>query len=486
MINIPQNQQEFEARYETLPCKQKLSLKLLLLGFSDLESARLNFIFYTEEIALILISLCQEEIALLFNQMSQEQRQQIEKRLHNPEIIRRLHNLRKEIDPEVLKKVKQRVRQNIHYSGKHFGFNNSDKREKLVALFWKYKSELVSSSRLTEYGLNFLPFIRNIPMEQRYIKNILELGSLVRIRSPRLMGKTCLLTNILKQLKSYNQYKIVYFSFKHCDSSVLCDYKNLMQYFLASLLKKLNLEQKLIEKWENVLPPNENITILFEEFLSVFTEDLIIVLDDLDIVFRQPYDQDFCGTLRDFFNNSRSPENHKYQLWKKLHLILSHSTEIYATLNKNNSPLANVGTIIAIQTFNSQEIKELSKQYDLTLKEKEIEALSSLIGGHPYLVTLTFKYLKNYPEATLENIIESSKHKQKIYANHLQGLLGIVKQSQELVQAYGRILRATNPIKLDPIITWKLYGLGLTKMDESMSSSYCFCDLYYQYFKENL
>ncbi|MDJ0658544.1 MAG: AAA-like domain-containing protein [Crocosphaera sp.] len=526
MNSIPKTQPEFDARYETLPYKRKLALRPFLLGFDDSENAQLDLSFYPEKIFLILVSLCKEEITLLFHEMSKEQSEQIQRKLNDTDIIKGLPTLRKKPEEDSLKSAKSRIRKNISMSAEHFGFRDPKFgkkdpyiREKLVQLFWQYKSELVDSSMLTRYGLDFVPSVRNFINEEKYENYIKEPGSLVRIRSPRLMGKTFLINNLLKRFKGNQQYRIVYFTFNSCDSSVMFDYQTLMKYFCQSLIKKMiediedeideikekqiNLNQSFtediealttlinklkprIDKWEDLLPPNQNMTILLEKLLSLSPENFILVLDDLDKIFELPYCDEFCDLLRYLFQESkRMLEENKPTLWYKSHLIIAHSTESYANGNIDHSPLGNVGKTIKIKPFTSQEVKTLSKDYGLTLKDKENEALYDLISGHPYLVTLTFNYLKNYPEETLKDIIESACHQGSIYSSYLRGLLVMLKQSEDLINTYDKVVNSSTSIKIDDNITWKLDSLGLIKQDNNNRVTY-FCDLYHRYFKDNL
>lgn len=492
MINIPESKPEFYARYETLPYKQKLVLKLFLLGFDDPESARLDLTFEAEQIALILISLCPEEISLLFNFMSKEQSEQIQRKLNNQDIIERLPMLRENPERNYLKPAKDRIRKSISNAGEHFGFRdlnvnqkNYYVRENLVTLFWQYKSELVNSSRLTEYGLDFLPSVRNFVNEEKWENYIKEPGSLVRIRSPRLMGKTFLINNLLRRLQGNQQYKIVYFTFNSCDSSVLFDYQTLIKFFSESLIEKMGLNHSIMEEWDEILNSlNQNMTILLEKCLSLMPENLILVLDDFHKIYELPYYQDFCSLLRGFFDNSRCPQEKIHHLWEKLHLVIAHSTDIYATLDINISPLANLGEIIHLEPFTIDEIRSLSKQYNLAFKESEFRDLYNLINGHPYLVTLTFNHLKNHPEETLKDIIKSACHQKSIYSSYLRGLLAMLKQSENLINDYGKIIGSTTRININDNIIWKLDSLGLIKEDKTNKITY-FCDLYRRYFQEN-
>ncbi|MGK7957510.1 MAG: AAA-like domain-containing protein [Crocosphaera sp.] len=510
MNSIPKTQPEFDARYETLTYKRKLALRPFLLGFDDSENARLDLTFHPEQIFLILVSLCKEEMTLLFHEMSQEQSEQIQRKLNDEDIIKGLPKLKTKPEQDSLKSAKLRIRKNISNSAEHFGFRDSGFskkdpyiREKLVQLFWQYKSELVDSSMLTRYGLDFMPSVRNFIDEEKYENYIKEPGSLVRIRSPRLMGKTFLINNLLKRFKGNQQYRIVYFTFKSYDSSIFLNYQTLITYFCKSLIEKIknqiideiDLNQFLIDKLNSLMKEeavgyfpsyNENMVILLEDLLSLLPENLILVLDDLDKIFELPYCDDFCDLWRSLFQESkRMLEENKPTLWYKSHLIIAHSTESYANGNIDHSPLGNVGKTIKIKPFTNQEVKTLSKDYGLTLKDKDNEALYHLISGHPYLVTLTFNHLRNHPEETLKDIIESACHKESIYSSYLRGLLVILKQSEKLINTYGKVVNSSISINTDNNITWKLDSLGLIKQDSNNKVTY-FCDLYHRYFKENL
>lgn len=49
-----------------------------------------------------------------------------------------------------------------------------------------------------------------------------------------------------------------------------------------------------------------------------------------------------------------------------MRLVVIHSTEVYVTLQLNQSPFSNVGFPIELPNFNSEQVQELAKRYGLT------------------------------------------------------------------------------------------------------------------------
>jgi len=102
-----------------------------------------------------------------------------------------------------------------------------------------------------------------------------------------------------------------------------------------------------------------------------------------------------------------------------------------------------------------------------------------LLGGHPYLLQETLGNLKSQ-EITLEEILTLAPTEQGIFSHHLREQLECLQDDPQLAEAYRRVIRANEPVQLNPEITFKLHSLGLVKIvrNDCVTS----CDLYRQYF----
>lgn len=85
-------------------------------------------------------------------------------------------------------------------------------------------------------------------------------------------------------------------------------------------------------------------------------------LDNFDRIFPYAAVADAVFALLRFWNE----EAKRSEIWKKLRLVVAHSTDIYAypQLDINRSPF-NVGLAIEIPEFTLAEMQELAKYYNL-------------------------------------------------------------------------------------------------------------------------
>ncbi|MFZ9549981.1 MAG: AAA-like domain-containing protein [Bacteroidia bacterium] len=78
---------------------------------------------------------------------------------------------------------------------------------------------------------------------------------------------------------------------------------------------------------------------------------LIIALDNVDLLFEsETCRNDFCKLLRSWNDQTKDINS---DIWRKLGLIVVHSTEVYHTWDINSSPLSGIGETIDLKEFNS-------------------------------------------------------------------------------------------------------------------------------------
>jgi AAA-like domain len=233
------------------------------------------------------------------------------------------------------------------------------------------------SPNVIESAIDRFEIVRE-PQETRCYQTILQPGSLLRIKAPQYMGKTRMLNRVLKRVKN-NDYQIVVLNFQdNLDSTAYNNLEQFLKAFCASVSHRLKLPDHLLDEYwrNNNRIPNEKTTVYFET--HIFTQinsPLILVLEDIDRVFEHPLATDFCGLLRGWHGEAQRDE-----LWQKLRLVIVHSTDVYASLDINSSPLANVGETVTLDEFTPQQVKNLARQYELDWNSDAIEQLIALDG----------------------------------------------------------------------------------------------------------
>lgn len=387
------------------------------------------------------------------------------------------------------------VRSHISNICELFGFKNEPperfrQRHQLIPLFAKYKPELVSdnlkatceSSPDNSEQVKFYYVERDC--EQKCYDEILENGALIRIKAPQKMGKTLLVDKILARA-SQEGYKTALLSFEEADSEVLGDYRKLLQWLCVTLGDLLELENKLVEYWDDSLGIQRNVTKYLERYLfKDFSQPLVLVLEKVDLVFEQAsFNVDFCRLLRSW-SDAAIGSDRRSAIWKKIRLIVVHATEVYSSLDINSSPLAGVGLTVSLPDFTLEEVQQLARQYRHNwLSTEEIQQLMEMFGGYPYMVQTAFAYLQT-PQSSLTKLLEISPTEESPFINQLRELLGKLKVCPDLANLYREIVTKNQPMILETHQTFKLESMGLVRVEHND----CFprCDLYRKYFSVRL
>ena len=205
---------------------------------------------------------------------------------------------------------------------------------------------------------------------------------------------------------------------------------------------------------------------------------MVLALDEVDRLF--PYDtiiEDFFGMLRSWHEKGKISA-----IWKNLRLIMAHSTEVYISLNLNQSPF-NAGVPVELLEFDTKQIHNLAQLHQLDWKAVEIAKLINILGGHPYLIRLAM-YHVSCSQIDLEELLNNADKEAGIYSNHLRRHLEILQQKQSLAESFKQVVTANEPIELNPMQIYQLYSMGLVKLQDNWVIPRC--NLYREYFSRVL
>ncbi|MBF2019572.1 MAG: AAA-like domain-containing protein [Hydrococcus sp. C42_A2020_068] len=316
-------------------------------------------------------------------------------------------------------------------------------------------------------------YIERAPIEFNCYKAILQPGALIRIKAPRQMGKTSLMSRIL-DYASKERCQTVPINFQLADKGLFQDLDRFLQWFCANVSLGAQLPNCLSQFWDELFGSKISCKLYFEQYLlAKLNRPLVLGLDNIDWLFQYPeLADDFFGLLRAWHEEAKNRE-----IWKKLRLVVVHSTEVYIPLNVNQSPF-NVGLPIELPEFTPEEVLDLAKRYGLNWSTQEVEQLMALVGGQPYLVRLALYYLGR-KEVALEQILSSPT---SIYSDRLQRQLWNLQSKQSgLAEAFARVVMAGEPVELDLIDAFKLQSLGLVRLQGGRATPSC--KLYAQYFR---
>ncbi len=321
-------------------------------------------------------------------------------------------------------------------------------------------------------------YVERPPIESRCYEQIERPGSLIRIKAPRQMGKTSLMARILHHADSQGCLK-VQLSFQLADGKIFTDLDQFLRWFCSSVGRRLKLPNKLADFWDDVFGSKDNCTAYFEEYLlAEINTPLALGLDEVDLIFQhREIASDFFGLLRAWHEEAKSRD-----IWKRLRLVLVHSTEIYIPLNINQSPF-NVGLPIELPEFSLEQVIDLAYRHGLNWSAAEAQQLISMVGGHPYLVRVGLYSIARH-EMTLTQLLQVAPTEAGPYGDHLRRHLWNLEQRPELVEAVKRVIAATSPVRLEPVQAFQLHSMGLMQLQGNDVVPRC--NLYRQYFEERL
>ncbi len=304
-------------------------------------------------------------------------------------------------------------------------------------------------------------------------------AALIRIKAPKLMGKTSLARRIIAQGVKQN-YQAVYLDFGSVNKEVITNLDKFLRWLCSKVSLELDLENQVDTAWNtSFLGSNDNCTAYFKKYiLKQINSPLVLVLDEVDRLF--PYSEvveDFLGMLRSWHEKGKID-----QVWKQLRLVLAHSTEVYIPLDYHQSPF-NAGVPVELEEFNCQQVEDLATKHGIDSQDSLLKELRRMLGGHPYLLRLAM-YDIAAGKTTFPDLLQSATTEAGIYRNHLRYLLDILRTAPDLVKALQRVVNSTAGVELDSMEIYKLHSLGLVIRENNHVTPRC--QLYRDYFSRVL
>ncbi|NEO54699.1 MAG: hypothetical protein F6K54_17410 [Okeania sp. SIO3B5] len=324
-------------------------------------------------------------------------------------------------------------------------------------------------------------------IEQRVYRSLLFTDCILRIKAPKNMGKTMLIDQVLEQLKAKENYRIVSISFRDADNSHLSELNKLLCWLYTNVSDGLKDKLKFLHQlseWDNstkIFGSKKTCTNYFEQYvLRKINQPLVLCLDNLELLFlNENICQEFLGMLRSW--NDKSSRNSP---WQKLRLVLSYAPNTDIKINPNQSPF-NIGTVIELPEFTVEQVQQFAEIYQLNWDDFQVRELMNMVGGHPYLLELTFRSLQTFNDMTLEEVLETAPTKDGIYHSpHLQEYLAILKQHLDLAKVFLSIIKGEYLGEMESHGIKTLMNLGLVKYQDG--KVLVRCELYRLYFENYL
>ncbi|MEH2440411.1 AAA-like domain-containing protein [Nostoc sp.] len=324
-------------------------------------------------------------------------------------------------------------------------------------------------------------YVERPPIELDCYQEILQPGALIRIKAPRQMGKTSLMSRIIECAREQG-YQAMSLSLQRADSVLFTNLEQFLRWFCEQVGRRLKRLNQLEAYWSGSGIKDRCNTYFEECLLEEIDSPLVLGLDEVDLLFsHREVADDFFGLLRSWYESARYGD-FSSERWEKLRLVIVHSTEVYVPLNRNQSPF-NVGKNVELPEFNSVQVQDLVRRYGLEWRETQIEKLMALVGGYPYLVQKTLYHLRRQ-DVCLEQLVQTAPTEAGIYAGHLRQHLWTLKKYPPLAEAFLKVLIKNKSVELDTEAAFKLESMGLVKRHGNEWIARC--DLYRSYFRDHL
>ena len=321
-------------------------------------------------------------------------------------------------------------------------------------------------------------YIERPDIESRCYEAIMNPPTLIRVKAPWQMGKTSLMKRIL-HYASQQGYRTVSVSFQLADSTVFTDLDRFLQWFCAIVSLELQLPDRLADYWRSIFGSKVSCKSYFERYILANTpEPLVLGLDEVDRMLQFPeLSADFFGLLRAWYEEARNRE-----IWRKLRLVVIHSTEVYVPMEINQSPF-NVGVPIELSELNQTQVKELVQRHSLYWSDSQVKQLMDMVGGHPYLLQIALYNIAR-GVMTLEQLLQVAPTEKGPYADHLSYYLHNLLEKTDLIAALKQVVITNSPVQLESKQGFKLHSMGLVHLQGNEATPRC--DLYRLYFRVRL
>ena len=307
---------------------------------------------------------------------------------------------------------------------------------------------------------------------------VVKPGALIRVKAARQMGKSSLMTRILDR-GAQQGYRSVPIFFQEADGEIFGNLDSFLQWFCGIVAEELDLPLDVETFWERGrLGSKRKCTNFFQKYvLPEIKTSLVLGLDEVDLIFQHlGIAQDFFALLRTWHERGKNQS-----IWQGLRLVIVHSREVYIPLDMHQSPF-NVGVPIDLTEFTSVQIGGLAEQHGLSLIEKDIDDLMTMLGGHPYLVRVALYEIAR-GRSTLAQLLEIAPTEEGPFADHLRRHLRNLRDSDDLISAIEQVINSAEPVAIGDA-AFQLRSMGLIKLQQNAAMP--LCNLYRQYFQQRL
>jgi hypothetical protein len=330
-----------------------------------------------------------------------------------------------------------------------------------------------------DYQTYIKDYVKRPPLEENCLKVLQQEQSLLRIRAPHNSGKTRLVNWLVHHLKQDN-YQPVIIDCEEEKATIDLSCEDLLLSICRTITQELKINESLLDKfWSRPGTPAHKTRRYLEEYvLQPSANPLVFVFEKFDTILEtETIGNEICGILRSW-HERRSPP------WRKLRLIIIHSTEFYSNYDFYASPLIGVGYVASLSDFNAEQVLSFAQVNGINWTLSDVNKVMNLVGGNPYLIKLILVKLQE--GNSLEKVLDDALQGREPFQSHFFLLMRYLKSNANLRNTFRQILqkKALTPAQMKGESVQFLERLGL--IDKNHDTLEVRCNLYQVYFDDLL
>lgn len=303
--------------------------------------------------------------------------------------------------------------------------------------------------------------------------------SIVLVKGARQVGKTTLLARGLEAARMLDA-KVLLIDFQHFSPGAFDSADTLLMAMSELIADQIDQPSGFSQSWNPLLSASSNFErFVRREVLAANDSYFVLALDEVDRLFNYKYADEVFSLFRSWHNcRALDPEGP----WHRLTIAITYATEAHLFISDLNQSLFNVGTRLALDDFDPDQIGELNERYGRPLKSaEEIDRFQKLVGGHPYLVQRgLFEISKR--KLTLSNL-EQDAEDISPFGDHLNRLFVSLEQDESLLHELRDFVLSQSSLSNDAFYRLRSAGvLTRSAVDEPRAR----CGLYARYLTKRL
>lgn len=338
---------------------------------------------------------------------------------------------------------------------------------------------LASLKRVTnnDYQVDLQDYVERPPLENNCLNILKQEQSLLRIRAPYNSGKTRLVDWLIEHLKQ-DHYQPIIIDCEEEKTTINLSTEDFLLAICRTITQELNLNETPLDKfWKRMGTPAHKARRYLEEYvLKPSNNPLIFVFEKFDTILETNHlGNEICGILRSWHEKRSQP-------WRKLRLIIVHSTEFYANYDFYSSPLMGVGYVVSLSDFDQNQVLTLAKLNQINWTLSTVKTVMNLVGGSPYLLKLILTQVQE--GKPLETILDDAIQGRDPFQSHLRLLMRYLQNNNLLTPTFQQILhnKSLTSAQLKGESVQFLERLGLiTRKADTVEIR---CRLYQLYFQD--